>query len=76
VAPASAFGDLRPELTLGLPAGLTAATGMDAIAHCMETFMSAAFNPPADGIALDGLERGWRPISRRPRATARIARRG
>lgn len=48
-----------PELTLGLPAHLTAATGMDAIAHCMETFMSAAFNPPADGIALDGLERGW-----------------
>jgi alcohol dehydrogenase class IV len=51
-----------PELTLGLPPGLTAATGMDAIAHCMETFMSAAFNPPADGIALDGLERGWRHI--------------
>ena len=51
-----------PELTLGLPAGLTAATGMDAIAHCMETFMSAAFNPPADGIALDGLERGWANI--------------
>ncbi|MBE7940797.1 MULTISPECIES: iron-containing alcohol dehydrogenase [Ramlibacter] len=48
-----------PELTLGLPPRLTAATGMDAIAHCMETFMSAAFNPPADGIALDGLERGW-----------------
>lgn len=48
-----------PELTLGLPAMLTAATGMDAIAHCMETFMSAALNPPADGIALDGLERGW-----------------
>ncbi len=53
-----------PELTLGLPAKLTAATGMDAIAHCMETFMSAAFNPPADGIALDGLERGWAHIER------------
>ena len=51
-----------PELTLGLPPGLTAATGMDAIAHCMETFMSAAFNPPADGIALDGLARGWAHI--------------
>ena len=48
-----------PELTLGLPPRLTAATGMDAIAHCMETFMAPAFNPPADGIALDGLERGW-----------------
>ena len=53
-----------PELTLGLPPLLTAATGMDAIAHCMETFMSAAFNPPADGIALDGLERGWSSIAR------------
>ena len=53
-----------PELTLGLPTKLTAATGMDAIAHCMETFMSAAFNPPADGIALDGLERGWANIER------------
>ena len=56
-----------PELTFGLPARLTAATGMDAIAHCMETFMSAAFNPPADGIALDGLERGWANIERATR---------
>lgn len=56
-----------PELTLGLPPGLTAATGMDAVAHCMETFMSAAFNPPADGIALDGLERAWAHIERATR---------
>ncbi len=53
-----------PQLTLGLPAGLTAATGMDAIAHCIETFLSSAFNPPADGIALDGLRRGWAHIER------------
>ena len=53
-----------PELTLGLPPKLTAATGMDAIAHCMETFMAPAFNPPADGIALDGLARGWAHIAR------------
>ncbi|MBB4844268.1 alcohol dehydrogenase class IV [Paucibacter oligotrophus] len=56
-----------PALTLGLPPGLTAATGMDAIAHCMETFMSAAVNPPADGIALDGLRRGWAHILRATR---------
>ncbi|MDD5325699.1 MAG: iron-containing alcohol dehydrogenase [Polaromonas sp.] len=56
-----------PELTFGLPAGLTAATGMDAIAHCMETFMAPLFNPPADGIALDGLERGWAHIERATR---------
>ncbi len=51
-----------PELTYGLPPHLTAATGMDAITHCFETFMAPAFNPPADGIALDGLHRGWRAI--------------
>jgi alcohol dehydrogenase class IV len=61
-----------PELTLGLPPHLTAATGMDAIAHCMETFMSAAFNPPADGIALDGLERAWAHIERATRDGADI----
>jgi 4-hydroxybutyrate dehydrogenase len=55
---------LDPELTLGLPPLLTAATGMDAIAHCMETFMAPAFNPPADGIALDGLARAWGHIER------------
>ena len=53
-----------PELTLGLPPMLTAATGMDAIAHCMETFMAPAFNPPADGIGLDGLARAWAHIER------------
>jgi 4-hydroxybutyrate dehydrogenase len=56
-----------PELTLGLPPLLTAATGMDAIAHCMETFMAPAVNPPADGIGLDGLERGWSHIERATR---------
>ncbi|GGD98949.1 iron-containing alcohol dehydrogenase [Aureimonas endophytica] len=47
-----------PELTLGLPPGLTAATGMDALSHCLETYMAPAVNPPADAIALDGLKRG------------------
>ncbi|WP_421693913.1 iron-containing alcohol dehydrogenase [Aestuariivirga sp.] len=51
-----------PELTYGLPPGLTAATGMDAISHCLETYMAPAFNPPADAIALDGLARGLRAI--------------
>ena len=58
---------LDPQLTLGLPPALTAATGMDAIAHCMETFMSAAQNPPADGIALDGLARAWQNIEKATR---------
>ena len=58
---------LDPALTLALPPALTAATGMDAIAHCMETFMAPAVNPPADGIALDGLARGWAHIERATR---------
>jgi alcohol dehydrogenase class IV len=46
-----------PELTLDLPRGLTAATGLDALAHCVETFCSPLINPPAEAIALDGVER-------------------
>ncbi|WP_332303907.1 iron-containing alcohol dehydrogenase [Rhizobium sp. GR12] len=53
-----------PELTLTLPAKLTAATGMDAISHCIETYLAPSFNPPADGIALEGLRRGWANILR------------
>ena len=51
-----------PALTVGLPPGLTAATGMDAVAHCIETFLAPSFNPPAEGIALDGLRRAWKNI--------------
>ena len=51
-----------PDLTLGLPPLLTAATGMDALAHCLESFMSAAINPPAEAIALEGLTRGYGAI--------------
>lgn len=53
-----------PELTLGLPPLLTAATGMDALSHCLETYMAPAINPPADAIALDGLKRGIGAIRR------------
>src|SRR4029453_12268478 len=56
-----------PELTYGLPARLTAATGMDAIAHCIETFLSTAVNPPADAIAFDGLARGLKFVERATR---------
>jgi 4-hydroxybutyrate dehydrogenase len=53
-----------PELTLGLPAGLTAATGMDALTHCIETYLSPRENPPAEAIALDGLKRAALNIER------------
>jgi alcohol dehydrogenase class IV len=58
--PARAICD--PELTLGLPPGLTAATGLDALSHCIETFCSPRFNPPAEAIALDGAGRIWRNL--------------
>ena len=44
-----------PELTLGLPPGLTAATGMDALAHCFEAWCAPGYHPMADGIALEGM---------------------
>ena len=51
-----------PELTLGLPPMLTAATGLDALSHCIETYCSPRDNPPAEAIALDGAGRIWRNI--------------
>jgi len=53
-----------PELTLGLPAWLTAATALDGLSHCIETLLSPRFNPPAEAIALDGAGRIWRHIER------------
>lgn len=46
-----------PELTLTLPPRITAGTGMDALGHCIEGFLSPAVNPIADAIALDGISR-------------------
>ena len=46
---------LDPELTLGLPAGLTAATGMDALSHNLEAFCSPGYHPMAEGIAIEGI---------------------
>lgn len=56
-----------PELTLGLPPGLTAATGLDALSHCIETLLSPRFNPPAEAFALDGAARLWHAL---PKAVA------
>ena len=49
------FALLDPGLTVGLPAKLTAATGMDAFAHCLEAYCAPAYNPLAQGVALEGL---------------------
>jgi alcohol dehydrogenase class IV len=53
-----------PELTLALPPLITAATGMDAMSHCVETFCSPRYNPVADAIAMDGLRRAWEFLPR------------
>lgn len=62
IIPKLALAD--PELTLGLPRGLTAATGTDALSHCIETFLSQRDNPPAEAIALDGARRVARHLRR------------
>ncbi|HAO39576.1 MAG TPA: 4-hydroxybutyrate dehydrogenase [Afipia sp.] len=53
-----------PELTMNLPSQLTAATGFDALSHCVESFCSSIVNPPAEAIALDGMIRVVRFIER------------
>lgn len=55
IVPKAAVCD--PELTLGLPPRLTAATGMDAMTHCIEALLTPAVHPPAEAIGLDGAER-------------------
>jgi hypothetical protein len=54
-----------PELTLGLPAQLTAATGMDALAHCLEAYCAPSYHPMAEGIAVEGLllVKDWLPTA-------------
>jgi alcohol dehydrogenase len=44
-----------PELTVGMPKHITAGTGMDAFAHCLEAYCGTAYHPLADGIAVEGL---------------------
>jgi alcohol dehydrogenase class IV len=44
-----------PELTVGMPARITAGTGMDAFSHCLEAYCAPGFHPLADGIAVEGM---------------------
>jgi alcohol dehydrogenase class IV len=54
-----------PELTIGLPRNITAWTGMDALAHCLEAYCSPHYHPMAQGIALEGLRlvKDWLPTA-------------
>ncbi|WP_194214192.1 iron-containing alcohol dehydrogenase [Kordiimonas pumila] len=56
-----------PVLTVGLPAHLTAATGVDAFTHCFEAFCAPSYHPMADGIALEGMRliKDWLPVAYR-----------
>jgi alcohol dehydrogenase class IV len=47
-----------PELTVSMPAAITAGTGMDAFAHCLEAYCSPHYHPMSQGIALEGMRRG------------------
>ena len=58
---AAVFAD--PELTLGLPPAVTAATGMDALTHNIESYLSPAYHPLCDGIALEGTRIAARALS-------------
>lgn len=53
-----------PELTLGLPPHVTAATGMDALTHCIESYLAKDYHPICDGIALEGLRIAARALPR------------
>jgi len=54
-----------PELTVGLPPRITAATGMDALAHNLEAYCAPGFHPLADGIAVEGMRliKEWLPLA-------------
>lgn len=53
-----------PELTLSLPPRLTAATGVDALSHCIEGYLAKPLSPYVDGIVLDGMKRAYDNVAR------------
>jgi hypothetical protein len=65
-----------PELTLGLPPAVTAATGMDALTHCIEAYLAKDYHPICDGIALEGLRLGARALPRCVEAPSDVEARG
>jgi len=67
---------LDPELTVGLPPSLTAATGMDAFTHCLESLTCPVFHPLCDAIAIHGLELAIRYLERATRTGKDIEARG
>ncbi len=64
-----------PELTLALPPAITAATGMDALTHNIESYLSTAYHPLCDGVALEGLRIGARSLATAVREPGNLAAR-
>ncbi|MEP3277276.1 MAG: iron-containing alcohol dehydrogenase [Stappiaceae bacterium] len=64
-----------PTLTLGAAPDISASAGADAITRCIEAYLSPGFNPPADGIALDGLNRAAANLHRVLRKDGVVERR-
>ena len=64
-----------PELTIGLPAAVTAATGMDALTHNVESYLSPAYHPLCDGIALEGTRIAARALATAVREPGNVAAR-
>jgi 4-hydroxybutyrate dehydrogenase len=67
---------LDPELTVSMPARVTAATGFDALTHCIEAYLALGDHPMADGIALLGIELCVKNLPRAVEAGADLAARG
>jgi alcohol dehydrogenase class IV len=65
IMPVAVIAD--PELTVGVPPAITAWTGFDALAHCLEAYCAPGFHPMADGVALEGMRlmREWLPLAYR-----------
>ncbi len=67
---------LDPELTVSMPPGVTAATGFDALTHCIEAYLSLGDHPLADAIALGGIELAVRFLERAVEAPGDLEARG
>jgi 4-hydroxybutyrate dehydrogenase len=67
---------LDPELTVSMPPRVTAATGFDALTHCIEAYLSLGDHPMADGIALAGIELCAKHLARAVEAGADLVARG
>jgi alcohol dehydrogenase class IV len=65
-----------PELTIGLPPKITAATGMDALTHCVEAYLAKGYHPICDGVALEGTRLAAKALARAVKTGTDVDARG